>query len=312
MSAQRTIRRRKVPPVQVDIDTDLVRHLIDTQFPAWSSWPLRRWEQPGSDNVIYRLGDTLAVRLPRGDWASGQARKEHRWLPRLAPHLPLAVPAPVGLGEPALGYPWSWSVAQWLDGEPVAAHGLTDELATARDLAGFLTALHRLPPPDTFTAGPHPELRRRTLAARDDGVRTSIAALAEVFDADALTQVWERALDATAWTGQPVWCHGDFHVGNLLMRQGHVTAVLDFGGLGYGDPACDLDIAYTLMTAETRPVFRAALGLDDATWIRGRGWSLAGGVTAYAAYAATHPRVAAQTRRQITEVLAENAALEPR
>lgn len=296
----------------VEIGAELARQLVDTQFPQWSSLPLHQWLRAGSDHVIYRLGDRLAVRLPRGDWAAGQARKEHAWLPRLAPHLPLAVPAPVGLGAPALGYPWSWSVAQWLDGEVVVPERLADSETTAGDLAAFLTALMRLPSPDSFAVGPHPELRRRTLAAKDARVRASIAAVAAVFDADALTRIWERALAAPAWGGNPVWCHGDFHVGNLLMKRGRVTAVLDFGGLGYGDPACDLDIAFTLMTVRTRAVFRAALGLDDAAWIRGRGWALAGGVTAYAAYAATEPRVAAQTRRQLIEVLAEDAALEPR
>jgi aminoglycoside phosphotransferase (APT) family kinase protein len=306
------ISGRKGATVAVEIGAELVRQLVDTQFPEWSALPLRRWERAGSDHVIYRLGDRLAVRLPRGNWAAGQARKEHTWLPRLAPQLPLAVPAPVGLGEAALGYPWSWSVARWLGGEVVEPQRLADSEPTACDLAAFLTALQRLPSPDSFVTGPHPELRRRTLADKDDQVRTSIAAVARVFDADALSRVWERALAAPAWDSEPVWCHGDFHVGNLLMKRGRVTAVLDFGGLGYGDPACDLDIAFTLMTARTRAVFRAALGLDEAAWTRGRGWSLAGGVTAYAAYAATEPRVAAQTRRQITEVLAEDAALELR
>lgn len=298
--------------MELEIGAELVRQLVDTQFPGWSRLPLQRWEDAGSDHVIYRLGDSLAVRLPRGDWAAGQARKEHAWLPRLAPSLPLAVPAPVGLGEATLGYPWSWSVARWLDGETVVPERLADSERTAGDLAAFLTALQRLPPPDSFAPGPHPELRRRTLAAKDDGVRRSIAAVSAVFDADALTRVWDRALDAPDWAGKPVWCHGDFHVGNLLMKHGRVTAVLDFGGLGYGDPACDLDIAFTLMTPSTRGVFRGALGLDDAAWARGRGWALAGGVTAYAAYAATEPRVATQTRRQITEILAEDSALDAR
>ncbi len=298
--------------MEVEIGAELVRQLVDTQFPCWSSWPLRRWERAGSDHVIYRLGDCLAVRLPRGDWAAGQARKEQAWLPRLAPFLPLAVPMPVGLGEAAFGYPWSWSVARWLDGETVVPQRLAESETASRDLAAFLTALQQLPSPGSFTPGPHPELRRRTLAARDDRVRASIAAVASVFDVDALTRVWDRALAAPAWAGTPVWCHGDFHVGNLLMQHGRVTAVLDFGGLGYGDPACDLDIAYTLMTAGTRNVFRDALGLDVAAWLRGRGWALAGGVTAYAAYGATEPRVAAQTHRQITEVVAEDAALEHR
>jgi aminoglycoside phosphotransferase (APT) family kinase protein len=309
MSAGRIDRLTKGAPVEVEVSPELVRQLVDTQFPRWSSWPLERWERAGSDHSIYRLGDSLAVRLPRGDWAAGQARKEHAWLPQLAPLLPLAIPAPVGLGEAAFGYPWSWSVAQWLPGDAVVGERLCDSEETARDLAAFLVTLQRLPSPDSFAPGPHPELRRRTLAAKDNRVRASIAAVADVFDAEALIRVWERALFAPVWSGEPVWCHGDFHVGNLLMQGDRVTAVLDFGGLGYGDPACDLDIAFTLMTERTRAVFRAALGLDEAAWVRGRGWALAGGVTAYAAYAANEPRVAAQTRRQIAEALAEDTAL---
>jgi aminoglycoside phosphotransferase (APT) family kinase protein len=291
--------------VQINIDADLVRRLVDTQFPAWSGLPLRRWDLAGSDHEIYRLGDEMAVRLTRGDWAAGQAGKEHTWLPRLAPLLPLAIPEPLGLGEPDLGYPYPWSVARWLGGSPVAVDQFADSDTAAADLAAFLTSLQHLPAPDSFTSGPHPELGRRTLAAKDAEVRTSIAAIASEFDAAALSRLWDRALAAPAWSARPVWCHGDFHVGNVLAEHGRITAVLDFGGLGWGDPACDLDIAYTLMTPRTRAVFRAALDLDDDAWTRGRGWSLAGGVNAYAGYAASEPRVAAQARRQITAILAE-------
>ncbi|HEY2794557.1 MAG TPA: aminoglycoside phosphotransferase family protein [Micromonosporaceae bacterium] len=294
--------------MHLTIGPDLVRQLVDSQFPAWSALPLRRFEQAGSDNVIYRLGDDLAVRLPRGDWAAGQARKEHAWLPRIAPLLPLPIPSLAGLGEPDLGYPYAWSVARWLDGEPVAADRLADSTSAAEDLATFLTSLWRLPAATSFAPGPHPELQRRPLASKDEAVRAAITAVASDFDAVALTRVWERALAAPAWDREPVWCHGDFHVGNLLMRDDRISAVLDFGGLGYGDPACDLDIAYTLMTPRTRAIFRAALDLDAAAWDRGRGWALAGGVNAHAAYAATEPRVAEQTRRQLTAILAEEVS----
>jgi aminoglycoside phosphotransferase (APT) family kinase protein len=293
--------------VRVDIDDELVGRLIEAQFPDWSGLPLRRLPQAGSDNVIYRLGPDLAVRLPRGDWAAWQARKEFRWLPGLAPLLPLGIPEPVAVGEPGCGYPWSWSVARWRDGDPVLAEHFGDSESAARDLAGFLQALWRLPVPEAISPGPHPELQRRTLADRDAAVRRSIAAISDEFDSDVLTRVWERALAAPPWPAEAVWVHGDFHTGNLLARDGRVTAVLDFGGLGRGDPACDLDVAYTLMTERTRAVFRDELGLDAHTWDRGRGWSLAGGVNAHAAYARTEPRVVAQTRRQIAAVIAEDA-----
>jgi aminoglycoside phosphotransferase (APT) family kinase protein len=285
------------------ISVDLARRLVSAQFPALADRPLTAIAQPGSDHVIYRLGDELAVRLPRSDWVAGQAIKEHTWLPWLSPKMPLAIPEPVGLGEPAFGYPYHWSIVRWLDGEP-ATTALGDDDQAARDLAGFLHALWSLPVPD----GPHPELTRRTLADQDEEVRTAIAAVAADFDPAAMTEVWQHALAAPPWPGPPAWCHGDFHAGNLLTRAGRVTAVIDFGGFGRGDPACDLDIAYTLMNPGMRACFRSALGLDDTAWDRGRGWSLAGGVKAHAAYAATEPRIAAQTRRQITAVLHEVAS----
>jgi aminoglycoside phosphotransferase (APT) family kinase protein len=186
--------------------------------------------------------------------------KEATWLPRLAPHLPLAVPAPVGVGRPDFGYPWPWAVSRWLPGS----------VATV-----------------------------------------AIADLAGVFDAGALLRVWEEALGAPAWDRPPVWFHGDFHTGNLLAVDGKLTAVIDFGGLGVGDPASDLQIAYTLLDAAPRAAFRAALGLDDAAWARGRGRALTGGLIAYRAYAASDERVAAQTTRQITAAASESAPASP-
>ncbi|RSD13796.1 aminoglycoside phosphotransferase family protein [Amycolatopsis eburnea] len=275
--------------------TALARRLVDAQFPRWAGLPLRRFAPAGSDHVIHRLGEDLSVRLPRHPGAIGQAEKEAEWLPRLAPHLPLAVPVPVAVGEPGFGYPWPWAVSRWLDGEVATVEALSDSHDAARALAGFLTALHR------FDAEPAADLTRSPLAARDPATRSAIAKTAGVFDAAAMTDLWDAALAAPA--GRPAWCHGDFHTGNLLTTGGRLSAVIDFGELGVGDPACDLIIAFTLMSAGTRATFRAALGVDDATWVRGRGWALATGLNAYTAYAAVDSRVAAQTTRQITEAL---------
>ncbi|RKN42505.1 aminoglycoside phosphotransferase family protein [Streptomyces hoynatensis] len=291
-----------------EIDAGLAARLIEAQFPHWAGLPLVRFEPAGSDNVVFRLGDTMAVRLPRGDWAAGQARKEHAWLPRLAAGLPLPTPAPLGLGRPAFGYPWHWSVARWLEGSAATPEGFAEPERTAIELAHFLRRLRAMPPAHALAPGPHPELAPVPLAERYPGTREAIAALAGVFDAAALTEIWEAALAAPAWAGEPVWYHGDFHTGNLLVRDGRLSAVIDFGGLGMGDPAPDLMIAYTLLTAGTRRLFRAALGVDDATWARGLGWALGSGLSAHVAYAATHPHIAAATHRQISEVLAEHAA----
>lgn len=284
------------------IDAALVRRLFARQFPQWAGLTLQRLAPAGSDHVIYRLGRELAVRLPRHRGAIGQAAKEARWLPRLAPHLPLAVPEPVAVGEPDLGYPWPWSVSRWLPGETAAVEVLAASREAAGALAEFLSALQHITPANLPAVGAE-ELRGEPLADRDSATRDAIAALDGVFDAAEMTRVWEAALAAPGWQRPAVWFHGDFHTGNLLTVDGRLSAVIDFGELGVGDPACDLTIAFTLMRAETRMIFRDALGVDEATWTRGRGWALATGLNAYTSHAAVSPRVAAQTIRQINETL---------
>ncbi|BAC68535.1 phosphotransferase [Streptomyces avermitilis] len=285
------------------IDAALVRRLVETQFPQWAELSLELLDPAGSDHVIYRLGEELSVRLPRHAGAAGQARKEAEWLPRLAPHLPLAIPVPAGVGEPDLDYPWPWAVSRWLDGEVATAEALADSSEAAVELAQFLTALQRFAPEDVPAEGALKNVAVRPLADRDRATRAAIAKVDDVFDTAAMTELWDAALSAPGWGRPPVWFHGDFHTGNLLTFDGRLSAVIDFGELGIGDPARDLTIAFTLMSARSRAAFRAALDVDDATWARGRGWALATGLNAYTTYAAVNPRVAAQTTRQITEAL---------
>ncbi|WP_433573438.1 aminoglycoside phosphotransferase family protein [Streptomyces sp. CA-251247] len=297
MTAERTSHIRPL------VDAGLVRRLVDTQFPHWSALPLELLDPAGSDHVIYRLGKELSVRLPRHAGAIGQARKESEWLPRLAPHLSLAIPVPLAVGRPDFGYPWPWAVSHWLDGEVATVEALADSTVAAVELAEFLAGLQR------FEAGAIPaedvseHLSGGSLADRDRSTRAAIAQADGAFDAVAMTALWDAALSAPEWDRPPVWFHGDFHTGNLLMVDGSLSAVIDFGGLGIGDPACDLIIAFTLMSAGSRAAFRAALDVDDATWTRGRGWALATGLNAYTTYAAVDPRVAEQTTRQITQAL---------
>ncbi|MEV0373318.1 aminoglycoside phosphotransferase family protein [Streptomyces sp. NPDC050636] len=285
------------------IDAALARRLVDTQFPQWAELPLRLLDPAGSDHVIYRLGEDLSVRLPRHAGAIRQAMKESEWLPGLAPHLPLAIPVPVGVGEPDFDYPWPWAVSGWLDGEVATAEALADSSRAAVQLAEFLTALQEFVLEDFPLDDAREDLTGRPLADRDRATRAAIAEVDGTFDAAAMTELWDAALSAPGWDRPPVWFHGDFHTGNLLTVNGRLSAVIDFGGLGIGDPACDLTIAFTLMSAGSRAAFRATLGVDDATWTRGRGWALATGLNAYTSYAAVNPRVAAQTTRQITEAL---------
>jgi aminoglycoside phosphotransferase (APT) family kinase protein len=285
----------------------LVGRLLASQFPEWADLPLTCLNPAGSDNVIYRLGENMSVRLPRGEWAAGHAVKEHYWLPRLAPRLPLPIPAPLGVGKPAFGYRWDWSVSRWLRGETATVKGLADPRRTAIELAEFLTALQHALPVESDAPNPHDEVTGVPLAKRDHATRAAIAAVQDAFDAPAMTAVWDAALRAPAWDRGPVWYLGDLHLGNLLISGGHLSAVIDFAGLGAGDPACDLVIAWNLLSPQTRQVFRAALRVDDATWTRARGWALTTGLNAYTSYAATSPLVAVNTHRQISQVLTDHA-----
>lgn len=286
---------------EVDTDTALVRRLLAAQFPQWASLPLAPVRSAGTDNAIYRLGDDLAVRLPRIHWATEHVDKEQQWLPRLAPLLPLAIPVPLAKGMPGAGYPWQWSVYRWLSGENATIDRLADPRRAAHDLAQFVAALHRIGP----EGGP-PASRGVPLVQRDAPTRAALAALHGVLDTDAATAAWEAALRAPVWQGPPVWVHGDLQSGNLLAVQGRLTAVIDFGLLGVGDPACDLIVAWNLFSADTRGVYRAALQVDDATWARGRGWALSVSLIALPYYQTTNPVLAAISRYAINEVLADH------
>ncbi len=291
---------------EVDIDVSLVSRLIAAQFPQWADLPIEPIQSAGTDNAIYRIGSDMAVRLPRIEDATGQVDKEHRWLPRLAPHLPFAIPDPLAMGLPGEGYPWNWSVYRWLEGETANIGRIADLCEAARDLAQFITALQRIdpmggPPPDV-----HNFFRGVPLSTRDSETRAAITSLDGMLDIGAVTAAWDAALQAPAWDGAPVWIHGDLSPGNLLVEQGRLSAVIDFGGLGVGDPACDLQVAWNLLSAQTRDVFHAALPVDDTTWARGRGWALSVGLIALPYYQSTNPILASISRRAIDEVLADH------
>lgn len=266
---------------EVPVDAALARRLIAGQFPRWADLPVSAVPTPGVDNATFRLGDRLSVRLPRFPRWVGQVAREQRWLPILAPRLPLRVPEPVAMGRPADGYPFPWSVYRWLEGEVATPEGLVDPAGAAADLAGFVNALRRIDP----AGGPGPQWSNafrgvpmgdeRDSLASEARVRPKIAALRGVVDTAAVTAVWEAALAAPAWEGPPTWVHGDLAVGNVLSVEGRLSAVIDFGTLAVGDPAVDLLPAWKLLPAAGRPVFRAALDVDDAMWARGRGWALA-------------------------------------
>jgi aminoglycoside phosphotransferase (APT) family kinase protein len=290
---------------EVETDPELVRRLLASQFPAWAGLPIERVASDGTDNAIYRLGEELAVRLPRIGWAAEQPAKEHEWLPRLAPLLPLRVPVPLAIGEPGEGYPWRWTVVPWLRGENATPERVADPLRVATTLGEFVAALHRIdvagaPQPGMTNSG-----RGVPLADRDGAVRAAIGQLGDELDATAVTDAWESALAAPVWDRPPVWLHGDLQAGNLLAHDGVLSAVIDFGCLAVGDPACDAMVAWTYFSGVARDVFRETLPLDDATWARGRGWALSVGVIAIPYYKRTNPVLAAVGRCSIDEVLAD-------
>ncbi|HYP19226.1 MAG TPA: aminoglycoside phosphotransferase family protein [Chloroflexia bacterium] len=291
---------------EVDTDVSLVVRLLAAQFPYWVDLAIVPVESAGTDNAIYRLGDDMAVRLPRIHWATAQVDKEHLWLPRLAPHLPLAIPVPLAMGTPGEGYPWHWSVYRWLEGENATIERIADLRRASTELAQFILNLQRIDPTGGPPPGPHNFGRGEPLAMRDSRTREAIASLHGILDTGAATAVWEAALQAPVWHRPPVWIHGDLQAGNLLVQRGRLTAVIDFGGLGVGDPACDLIVAWNLLSGESRDVFRAALAVDDATWARGRGWALSVGLIALPYYENTNPVLAGISRRAIDEVLADH------
>lgn len=295
----------RTPDSPIQIDVALVTRLIGSQFPQWTDLAITPVATSGWDNRTFHLGRRMSVRLPSAAPYAAQVEKEQRWLPRLAPHLPLPIPVPVAMGQPDADYPWPWSIYRWLDGETAMLERIADMPTFATDLARFLTALHRIdtaggPPP-----GPHNFYRGGPLRTYDGETRQAIAALTETIDAASATAVWEAAL-AAAWHGPPVWVHGDVAAGNVLVEQGRLSAVIDFGCCGVGDPACDLAIAWTLLGGESREAFRAGLPLDAATWARGRGWTLWKAlITLAGAPGGTSPQ-AINARREIEDVIADH------
>ncbi|HZZ36540.1 MAG TPA: aminoglycoside phosphotransferase family protein [Caulobacteraceae bacterium] len=286
-----------------EINADLAMELVARQFPQWAHLPVRPVPHGGWDNRTFRLGETMSVRLPSAAGYAPQVEKEHRWLAKLASALPLPIPQPLALGEPDLGYPWRWSVYRWLEGAPAALAPIDDLIAFARAVAEFLVSLQRIDPAAGPVAGSHSFWRGGPLITYDAETRDAIAALDGEIDPAAATDAWNAALDGS-WRGPPVWVHGDVAVGNLLLKEGRLSAVIDFGCCAVGDPACDLAIAWTLFEGESRDAFRAALPLDEATWARGRGWALWKGLITLANARIGETR-RQESRRVIEEVLSD-------
>jgi aminoglycoside phosphotransferase (APT) family kinase protein len=260
-------------PERVLVSADLVRRLVATQFPQWAELPISPVAQEGWDNRTFHLGSDLSVRLPTAGPYALAVEKEHRWLPVLAPHLPLSIPVPVAKGRPAAGYPYEWSVYRWLGGEAASRVDIPDLTEVGDALAGFLAALQQYDATGGPVPGLHNWFRGGTLATYDAMAQEALDVLKGHIPTDLAREVWQTSL-RSRWTGRPVWFHGDLAADNLLMKDGALSAVIDFGTCGVGDPACDLAVAWTLLRGESRAAFRNRLSVDDELWARGRGWAL--------------------------------------
>lgn len=290
----------KMHDAEVDIDAGLVGRLVAAQFPQLADLPIREVRSTGTVNAIYRLGDHLCARVPRvREWAR-DLDKEWHWLPKLAPRLSLSVPEPVGMGRPGSSYPFSWAIYGWIDGQAYADELVDDERQAARDLARFVAELRRIDP----VAGA-PRGGRRPLRELDAVTRAAIGSARDVIDSDAATAAWEHALQAPAWTGTPVWIHSDLLRPNLLVRDGRLCAVIDFGGVGVGDRATDVIAAWSVFGRAGRGVFRDALEVDDGTWDRARGIALHQAALIIPYYRDTNPGFVAPATRTVEEILAD-------
>lgn len=289
---------------EVSTDENLVRQLLETQFPQWADLPITTVRSTGTDNAIYHLGAEMSVRLPRIGWATGQVDKEHTWLPKLAPQLPLEIPVPIARGEPTEDYPYPWSVQRWLNGENISLEQISDPCKAALKLAQFIVALQAIDTEGGLPAKEH-NVRGLPLIHRDEATRAALTDMTDMIDTSLALEIWQDALSAPEWQRDPVCFHGDMLRGNLLFTNGKLSAVIDFGGLAVGDPACDLMIAWNLFAGESRDVFRAALGVDDATWCRARGHALSQAIIFIPYYLHSNPVGVAYARQSLQNVFTD-------
>lgn len=289
------------------IDATLVRRLVASQFPQWADLPVTPVRVDGWDNRTYRLGDEMTARLPTHESYTAAIHKEDRWLPLLAPALPVPVPVPLAKGAPGEGYPFPWSIRGWLDGDTARVDRIDHLAGFAVSIADFLLALQRVDAKDGPAAGAHSFHRGAPPAYYDDETRRSLGMLDGRIDTGLATAVWDAALGA-AWDGPQVWFHGDVSSGNLLVRDGRLVAVIDFGTSGVGDPACDLVIAWTMFSGDDRAAFRHAVRQDPGTWARARGWALWKALIGLAVDIDTDEQAAEVNRRVIDAVLADHVA----
>jgi aminoglycoside phosphotransferase (APT) family kinase protein len=292
---------------EVRATVEQVGSLVRVQCPQWADLPVVPLpdDVEGTDHVLFRVGGELVVRMPKIASAEGQVESDARWLPVVAPHLPVRVPVPIFVGEPGAGFPWRWSLVPWISGETPPRLG-SDNVVLAQDLAAFARALHSV----AAEGGPRkpPGTRGSALAHLGPGVREALSRLVQHddgFDVATAEAAWDVCVSALEWDGPPVWIHGDLQPGNLIVRGGRLAAVVDFGAFGVGDPAPDVAPALWTFTGEARTAYRKAIGYDDATWLRACGWALGPSLTGIDYYRTTFPRMAEHGREMVRAVIAE-------
>lgn len=304
-------------PDELETDASLVGRLVAAQAPQWAELPVTPFLAAGTVYALYRLGDEMLVRVPLRARYIAEVEKEHWWLPRLAPLLPLAILLPLVKGRPGEGHPLPWSIYRWLEGEYATLERLSGVGQAARDLAGFIAALERIDPTDGQAPGEGNYFRGASLSVRDEATRGAIETLYDMLggglehdlgaglDLRAATAAWDAALEAPEWDRPPVWIHDDLVPLSILAHEGWINAVIDWGGLRAGDPACDMMVAWRPLSAQARGIFREVLAVDDATWARGRGWALSTGLVALPYYHHPNPIMAGMARLAIDEVISD-------
>jgi aminoglycoside phosphotransferase (APT) family kinase protein len=294
----------KLHPGEVDISAALVRQLLLQQAPAWADQSLTLVDSAGTDHVLYRLGTDAVVRMPRIGWADDQAAREATWLPVIAPYVPVTLPQALFLGAPTSVYPWHWSIYRWLPGVDALSAQHMDDRAAADTLAAIVAGLRRVP----TTGGSQRGSRGGTLQARDDDTRAALNRLAPLglVDTRRATQLWQQWVAEPVSTEAAVWLHSDIHGGNLLVVDGRISALIDFGGLTLGDPAVDLTAAWTTLSAPARAGFAEQLGIEPAQWRRGQAWALSIALIQLPYYHLTNPVLAGIARRTIHEIQLAN------
>ncbi len=272
---------------EFEVNDTLVRRLLTSQFPEFGSLPVTIVEPWGTDNAIWRLGTDLVVRLPRIHWAASQVDREANWLPRIAPHLSVAVPKPVVVGEPDFGYPYRWAVHEWIPGECASLEGVSDPVIFATDIAKVTVELRNVP----TDAAPAARNRARPLAEYDRDTRRAIRHASHLIDADTALAIWEAALAADPYNGPAVWVHGDLE-GNCLMTDRQLCGIVDWGSACVGDPAVDVQVIWSpLFTDDSRGAFVELLAVDDATLARSRGAAINQACAALPYYLNTYPLI---------------------